>query len=244
MNNSVVTLDDNYDDDDVDMLCVAGMTFAENEVYRRISWCLEGVVHIILSLMGFLANAIAARVMLSSELLNNIFNRTLAILAVVDAVFNVCDILESVRIYHYDRIGCLPKGPLQTLHLYLFPKVLHPLRQITMLASIYITVVLALERYFAVSKPISTFVNCQGRVGKKVLIYTVPVLLFSIIFNLPKFFEFYIKTCTVGCTEDLLRELPQAEFNASSETIDSFKARIANSTISHGEEQASRITCR
>ena len=61
-----------------------------------------------------------------------------------------------------------------------------------MCCSTYITVVLALERYRAVWRPIEYHNNVNSsphpwrRVFKS---YIVPVVIFSILFNLPKFFE-------------------------------------------------------
>ena len=67
-----------------------------------------------------------------------------------------------------------------------------------MVASIYITVVIALERYFAVSRPISTYVSGGDDEGilkawLRVLKYVGPVILFSVVINISTFFEFVIK---------------------------------------------------
>ena len=65
-----------------------------------------------------------------------------------------------------------------------------------MVASIYTTVVIALERYVAVSRPISTYVTAaaggdEGRVAAwcKVLKYVGPAVLLSAAVNVPTFFE-------------------------------------------------------
>ena len=71
-----------------------------------------------------------------------------------------------------------------------------------MVASIYMTVVIALERYIAVSRPISAYVG--GRDNEetmaawlKVLKYVGPVILLSVVINISTFFEFFIKWDTV-----------------------------------------------
>ena len=84
----------------------------------------------------------AVPILLSSKL-SSLFNRTLALLAVFDNAFIVCDVLESVRQSH---------GPLGYAHTLLFPHVLYPLQNIALTASIYTTVVVALERLVAVSR--------------------------------------------------------------------------------------------
>ena len=67
----------------------------------------------------------------------------------------------------------------------------------TMVASIYMTVVIALERYIAVSRPISTYVASGDQEGLikswfKVLKYVGPVILFSVVINISTFFEFKV----------------------------------------------------
>ena len=69
-----------------------------------------------------------------------------------------------------------------------------------MVASIYMTVLVALERYIAVSRPISTYVagggggDQEGRMKSwlKVLTYVGPVILFSVVINVSTFFEFAV----------------------------------------------------
>ena len=57
--------------------------------------------------------------------------------------------------------------------------------------STYTTVVLALERYRAVWRPIEYHnnVNSSPHPWRRVLVYIVPVVIFSALFNIPKFFE-------------------------------------------------------
>ena len=122
-----------------EILCRDGSTLEELELYdNHIGWWMEGIIQIIVNIIGIIANCVAIPVLLSRKL-TNVFNRTLAVMAILDAVFNVCDILESVRIFH--------GGSGRPIHVYLFPYLLYPLQNIAMVASIYVTVVVAVERY-------------------------------------------------------------------------------------------------
>ena len=57
-------------------------------------------------------------------------------------------------------------------------------------ACIYITVVLALERYRAVWRPVEYHNIVNGsNPWRRVASYIVPVVIFSVVFNIPKFFE-------------------------------------------------------
>ena len=176
----------------------------EMEHIQAIEWWFDAIIHIILSVIGLISNIISMPVLLSKRLTNQ-FYRTLAVLAIFDIIFITCDVLESIRRNHYDSESTCAHVPVyQTLHTYIFPKFLRPIQNITMVASIYTTVVVALGRYLAVSKPISTMVNSGTGNWKTVFIYILPVLCFSIAFKLPIFFEFYTEWCTKFCVGDNL----------------------------------------
>ena len=127
-------------------------------------------------------------------------------------------------------------------HIYSFPTVLYPLQRITMTTSMYTTVILAFERYYAVSKPFSTFVNSGSATKKRVLTSIGLVCMFAIIFNMPKFFEFYVQWCSVGCLDG--HELPIREYDvANNETLEEFQERIQevtnNMDLNEGSQNAS-----
>ena len=66
-----------------------------------------------------------------------------------------------------------------------------------MVASIYMTVVIALERYIAVSRPIRAYVADGDQEGMikswlNVLKYAGPVILFSVVIHISLFFEFFV----------------------------------------------------
>ena len=97
-------------------------------------------------------------------------------------------ILESVR-HEWHVSG--------SLHYHLFSHALYPLHNVSLCCSIYMTVVLAMERYLAVSRPLEVYMRAGGAQGDggwpKVALYVGPVLAFSILFNLPTFFEFKVE---------------------------------------------------
>ena len=166
--------------------------------YANIEWVLDGVVNIVICSIGIVANLLSIPVLLSKRI-TNVFYRTLAVLALFDTIFLVCDLLESIRRNHYLPHYCEETPFHQTTHMFLFPRFLRPLQNIAMVASIYATIVVALGRYLAVAKPISTMVNSGKGNWKTVLVYLIPVVIFSVIFKLPIFFEFYTEWCSVHC---------------------------------------------
>ena len=164
--------------------CTCGMTKDQAEIEHVISVILQGYIQIGINLIGLFTNSIAINCLLTKELRASSFNKTLILLAVFDITFNSCDILESVRKIHYDRHSCLPMPFYQIINLYLWPQVLHPLRTFVIIASIYTTVVIALERYLAVSKPICTFIQNNRQTWKQVLSVIAPILSISFLLSL------------------------------------------------------------
>lgn len=179
--------------------CPETLSVEEMKDVQTIEWWFDSVLHIAISVVGLIANLISIPVLLSNRL-TNVFYRTLAFLAVFDFVFIACDVLESLRRgYGYNMCTEMPIH--QIIHTYLFPKFLRPLQNITMVASIYTTVVVTLGRYFAVSKPISTMINSGTGCWKQVMAYVMPVVGFAVVFKLPIFFEFYTKWCYSFCVD-------------------------------------------
>jgi hypothetical protein len=175
-------MDDSYTYEDE--VCDHGSTGAEANRSWVLGWWLEGVFSIAIGVVGIVANVVAVPILFSRKMAN-VFNRTLAILAILDTVFIILDILESIRMFHEK------KG--NYWHLHLFPYFLYPMQNIAMVASIYLTVVVAVERYLAVSRPVSVFMgDAEGRRWGKVFNFVMPVVIFSVLFNLPTFFEFSV----------------------------------------------------
>ena len=69
-----------------------------------------------------------------------------------------------------------------------------------MMASIYTTVIVTLERYVAVSRPLSAFVEDGSDSWRKVFAYILPMFVVTVAFNMPKFFEY--------CGMEVIRQCP------------------------------------
>ena len=149
---------------------------------------LEKYVIVIIGSLGIIVNILAFITLLQKQLANttrggktmaNIFNRTLATLAIIDFLFILAlSFSESwfIQIEEYPILMFLAPFWKYLGHTCMF-------------ASIYLTIVLALERYLSVSDPLSTIKTKYG--WKNVLCFVAPVLLFSIFYSLPHLFEAY-----------------------------------------------------
>ena len=115
----------------------------------------------------------------------NLLLRLLIIQAICDNLYLTLSFIESIR----TDIGW--STDFQVL---MFVTTLYPLHNILLCLCIYMTVILSMERYLAVTKPIDYhMVIVSGRQWQRIFHYFLPILTFSIVFNLPKFFELMTK---------------------------------------------------
>ena len=182
-------------------ICTCGMTFAEEAVFENFRWWLVGVFQIGINTIGLIGNSISLRVLLSKGQ-KNLFNMTLTMLTIFDSFFNVTDILECIRNVFHDRSSCSEISFIQTIHIYLWPQVLYPLRNIAMTSSIYMTIVLATERYLAVSRPIASYISKDKREWKSMVAYTGVMVLAIVGCLAPLFCEFTVGTRYFECSEN------------------------------------------
>ena len=123
---------------------------------------------------------------LTRKALRNFFNQLLVVLSVYDIVYCFTMMLESLTKLGLDS----------AFHTLLFPHFLYPLGSISMTGSIYMTMVVGIERYIAVHQPTRRLPSQLTMVAtgscthtKRLLKYVVPTTIISLLFNLPKFLE-------------------------------------------------------
>lgn len=172
--------------------CTCGMSHEEEKtIFKPLEFVLENCATVGINIFGLFANSMAM-VVLYQRNLQTLFMKTLFILAIFDLIFNICDILETIRLVYYDYGACEPMPYRQIIHLYLTPQLIRPLRMFVIVASMYTTVVVGVERYQAVSKPIITYVGREEDNWKKLGVRLSPVIIIALILTLPKSFEFFI----------------------------------------------------
>ena len=154
-----------------------------------LSFILGGVVKSIFCLFGLVGNTISIILLLSTKLRNS-FNKLLAILAVFDLIYLVTMMVDSLR-----DLGL--QTSFQTL---MFPHFLFPLNSIALMCSIYMTLIVALERYMAVYNPLDYNRRQQDSTAQRyhLINYVGPLIIMALLFNLSKFFESEVVYYTVG----------------------------------------------
>merc|ERR1719320_781175 len=117
----------------------------------------------------------------------NNFNYLLISLAVVDLLFLLLSIAESVRKTFEERVGNGTElgGLLTQYHHHLFPYFLHPFHNILLTSSIFMTISISIERYLVIFH--NNYNNKRSCVCI-VLSHLLPVIILSFIINIPTFF--------------------------------------------------------
>lgn len=170
--------------------CILPYDISEDQwaFYYGFLWWVEGFGSVLIGSIGILLNLITIWVLLGSELAASFFNWLLIGLATFDVLFLLNGILEAFR----NHLGS------GNFHVYLFVMFLYPFRSFVMCCSIYTTVLLALERYNALVRPISHQRMRHGKqsVGQylkqhwtRLLKYIGPIMILAAVFCVPKKLE-------------------------------------------------------
>ena len=171
-------------------VCILPQDISEDqwEFYYAILWWLEGFGSVVIGLIGIFLNLITIFVLLGSELAASFFNWLLVCLACFDVFFLLNGILEAFR----NHLGS------NNFHVYLFVTFLYPFRSFVMCCSIYTTVLLALERYYALVRPISHQAMRHGKQSVsqylkqhwiRLIKYIGPIMILAGVFCIPKKLE-------------------------------------------------------
>ena len=173
--------------------CIEADSEAAQELYTHFSYWTEYVIQSIIGVAGITANTVAIPVLCSREM-NSIFNRLLMFLAIFDNFFIVCQMLEAQR--KMTNTHTYGENEFNQVHEYVFGYFLYEFHAFVLCCSIYITVALALERYRAVWRPVEYHNKIKGvNPWHRVFVsYVLPVVVFSLLFNIPKCFEITFDT--------------------------------------------------
>ena len=160
--------------------CVDGSTFEEVDLAETINWYLEIVILLPLGIIGIFANLTSIPILLSRKM-SSIFNQTLAVLAMVDTTYIFLDTYKTIV---KNFFGCFD--------FIAYTEFLRPIQSIAMNSSIFLTVVIAIERYLAVSRPFSINMGEIGGQNKwqTLVFYVAPAIMLAILVNIPCFFEY------------------------------------------------------
>ena len=150
-----------------------------------LTFWLERVTSCMVAAAGLFAN-LAGVFILCKEDMHNSFHSMLVALICMDQLHLLSFLLGQT--------GQL-LDVVTDLHKPLIPYFVYPFSSIAMTASIFMTVGIALERFISVNNPINhrQAIDSPGACKRRLFKYVAGVAIFSVIINLPKFFEFEIQ---------------------------------------------------
>jgi len=165
------------------------MNATDTETLRdKFQFLVEGVLLILFGLIGTLGN-ISCIVIFSQKSSIKCFHYLMLWLAIFDSLY----ILNSVLLFGIPTLYADIRG--ESWYAHLVPMML-PLAQIGLTGSIYLTVSISIERYTTVVHPFFKITHNWPS-----SFYICPTVLFSILYNIPRFFE--LETRVVTCTAHL-----------------------------------------
>ena len=151
---------------------------AEGDFLDTYTWWVEMFGNLFIGIVGVILNFITMVVLSTSSMRNNFFNRLLICLAIFDNLYLFCEISEVFRLWHYTFA-----------QQHVFAKFVYPIRSVFLCCSIYMTIALTLERYQAITSPIEYRARGSYNMTRRLLTYVMPVLVTSLFYYAPKFFD-------------------------------------------------------
>ena len=172
----------NIRETNISQACFYVFTEEERDTCCTLKGSIEDYGQLVVCVFGLLFNTITMLLFINKNLSCVFFNRLLLCLSIVGNVYLIITILDI----------WLSQNP-SFYHQYTLYFVVTPARDITMCCTIYMTVILALERYSSTVRPQINPNRASQVSWRKVLKFVAPVVLFSTLFKLPSFFEFEIE---------------------------------------------------
>jgi len=158
-------------------------TAADSEVTSAAPWWIpyfeffvEGILLVIVASFG-IVGSVCSFVVFSTQAVHKTFHNLLLLLSVFDMVY----LLTAVPLFSVPQLFSSPA--INHLVVLSLPHLL-PVAHIGMVGSIFSTLALSVERYLAVVHPFTVY---RQKFSSRH--FVVPVVVYSIVFNLPKFFE-------------------------------------------------------
>merc|ERR1712038_548589 len=153
-------------------------TFRESDaLVADIKFAVGGVMILVMFILGIIGNMLLF-ILLSKQAVHKTFHNLFVLLSVYDTMYLVS------ALFLFSLPHLIPEFLQSTAYPYLVMLFL-PLGHIGMIGSMFTTLALSVERYIAVLHPFAKY-----RRWYKTRRFTIPVVIYSVLYNLPKFFEF------------------------------------------------------
>eukprot|EP00092_Neocalanus_flemingeri_P002178 GFUD01002318.1.p1 GENE.GFUD01002318.1~~GFUD01002318.1.p1 ORF type:complete len:248 (-),score=47.87 GFUD01002318.1:746-1489(-) len=156
---------------------------SEGEFHELFQHLVEGVLLVMFGVIGCVGNLMCI-IIFSQKIAQKSFHHLMLVLAIFDLLY----ILMAIMLFGLPTL--YPDVRKLAWYAYLVPVML-PMAQVGLTGSIYLTVAISIERYTTVVHPFFKLSHSWSSWN-----YILPVSAFSIIYNIPKFFELTTETRT------------------------------------------------
>ena len=176
---SGINMNESYTQTELD--CPANHTEFENSF---VFW-VDGTALCLIGFPGILLNLTAIFIISRHNTLHNTFNLLLVTLFIFDSTYLVTTLANQSFMKQFNMAT--------KSYIIMYPYFMHPLKHISFTSSIFMTIVIAYERYSSITRPIQNYMGRKRTRLGRVLVYVAIILFTSIIFNIPKFMEAQIE---------------------------------------------------
>ena len=166
--------------------------------YVDYSWWLSGIGTLSIASLGIIFNSMVIYVLCDKRMISSFFNRLLVFLAIVDNLF----LANSICVAVMEQLSGAGSAFANTIFVHL----LYPTRNMLMCASIYMTIGLACERFNSTSNPYLHRARQHMNACYRLSVYILPVISFSMVYNIPKFFDLKVISIDSDCTNTTVIE--------------------------------------
>ena len=174
-------MDDMFEEEELGNACYQ---FNQN-THQHVQYALEYIAMLVMGIIGIVGNTIAVYIFcnLKQQLK---FHQLMIMIFVFDTAF----ITLSLMIYSFPHMS--KEYRYGDTYCHMLP-IITPLLEIALTGSIYSTMAISVERYLVVCHPFYTLSNRWS--SRR---YILPIIAFSILYNIPRFFELKVQPMAIG----------------------------------------------
>ena len=168
-------------------MCELNSSDVANVEFLKTIIGLESVAQLTIGIIGITSNLIAIPI-LCNKTMKSVFNKLLICMLILHTIYIFCSVLSENLWPESENDD--QKQIFSYMFMILFRFILHPLKQFMLFSSIFITVLMARQRYLAIRHPVEyrNYIHTTNP-WKAALKYLVAVMISAAMLTFPLYFE-------------------------------------------------------
>ena len=166
---------------------------SQNEFSNNYLWFVNGVIVVCIAILGIFLNSTSLYIIQNKKVKETIFNTFLMCATMIDILLLLNIIYTSATIH---LLTPYLTSCASNIYLRIYTTIIYPSHRMLILCSFYTHVLLAYERYNCIANPVEVLIRNKLNKNKnryaKVISQTLPVILLSIVFNIPTIYDLKI----------------------------------------------------